>query len=107
MSIFNEGPQAIDVEWFFTARELCNAMEVVASLPLMSINPGLVDPDQWDSVAFKGGSEPGVENFTTRLVDEQETLCVTATWNNEAGIDELRFSTLYRSLIESARDQRP
>ena len=107
VSIFNEGPQAIDVEWFFTARELCNAMEVVASLPLMSINPGLVDPDQWDSVAFKGGSEPGVENFTTRLVDEQETLCVTATWNNEAGIDELRFSTLYRSLIESARDQRP
>ncbi|MEO0807549.1 MAG: serine hydrolase [Cyanobacteria bacterium J06643_4] len=105
VSIFNEGPQAIDIEWFFTARELCNAMDAVADLPLMSVNPGLVDPDQWDSVAFKGGSEPGVENFTTRLVDDQGALCVTATWNNPAGIDELKFSTLYRSLIESVRNQ--
>ncbi|MEL6470468.1 MAG: serine hydrolase [Cyanobacteria bacterium J06623_4] len=103
VSIFNEGPQAIDVEWFFTAQALCEAMEKVAELPLMSINPGLVDPATWQKVAYKGGSEPGVENFTTYLVDEQGPLCVTATWNNEAGIDELRFSTLYRALIESSR----
>ncbi|MEL6159483.1 MAG: serine hydrolase [Cyanobacteria bacterium J06554_11] len=103
VSIFNEGPQAIDVEWFFTARELCEATEAVADLPLMGINPGLVDPAAWQKVAYKGGSEPGVENFTTYLVDENGPLCVTATWNNEAGIDELRFSTLYRALIESAR----
>ncbi|MEO1619830.1 MAG: serine hydrolase [Cyanobacteria bacterium J06632_3] len=105
VNIFNEGPQAIDVEWFFSARELCAAMENVASLPLMSVNPGLVNPDEWQKVAFKGGSEPGVENFTTYLVDEQGPLCVTATWNNEAGIDELKFSTLYRSLIESLRGE--
>lgn len=102
VSIFNSGPQAIDVEWFFTANELCNAMEAVADLPLMSVNPGLVDPSQWAKVSFKGGSEPGVENFTTYLTDEQgQSFCVTATWNNEQGIDELQFSTLYRSLVES------
>lgn len=102
VSIFNDGPQAIDVEWFFSARELCTAMEGVADLPLMGINPGLVDPSDWDKVAFKGGSEPGVENFTTALTDDQgQRYCVSATWNNEAGIDELRFSTLYRSLIGS------
>ncbi|MEL6554936.1 MAG: serine hydrolase [Cyanobacteria bacterium J06621_11] len=105
VSIFNEGPQSIDVEWFFTARELCDAMAAVADLPLMSINPGLIDADKWERVAFKGGSEPGVENFTTYLKEEvdSEPLCVTATWNNEMGIDELQFSTLYRSLVESLR----
>ena len=105
VSIFNEGPQAIDVEWFFTARELCVAMDAVADLPLMSVNPGLVDADSWQKVAFKGGSEPGVENFTTYLMetDLSEPLCIPATWNNTGGIDELQFSTLYRSLIESLR----
>ncbi|MFK8186191.1 MAG: serine hydrolase [Phormidesmis sp.] len=102
VSIFNNGPVATDVEWFFTARELCDAMAAVAELPLMSINPGLIDPAEWEKVSFKGGSEPGVENFTTYLVDAQgQTICITATWNNDAGIDELQFSTLYRSLIES------
>lgn len=102
VSIFNDGPQAIDVEWFFSARELCTAMGEVADLPLMGINPGLVDPGNWEKVAFKGGSEPGVENFTTALTDDQgQQYCVSATWNNESGIDELRFSTLYRSLIGS------
>lgn len=106
VSIFNEGPQAIDVEWFFSARELCKAMDTVADIPLMSINPGLVDADNWQRVAYKGGSEPGVENFTTQLIDDQgQELCVSATWNNEMGIDELKFSTLYRSLIESVREE--
>ncbi|MEL6492910.1 MAG: serine hydrolase [Cyanobacteria bacterium J06621_3] len=103
VNIFNGGPQAIDVEWFFTASELCAAMDSVADLPLMSVNPGLVDPTAWEKVSFKGGSEPGVENFTTYLVDQQGPLCVTATWNNPEGIDELKFSTLYRSLIASLR----
>jgi len=105
VSIFNEGPQAIDVEWFLSARELSAAMAEVADLPLMSINPGLVDPSDWAKVAFKGGSEPGVENFTTALTDPQGVqYCVSATWNNEGGIDELRFSTLYRSLIGSLQE---
>lgn len=104
VNLFNAGPQAIDVEWFFSARELCSVMNNVAQLPLMNINPGLVNPDDWQRVAFKGGSEPGVENFTTALIDTQgQHFCVSATWNNEAGIDELRFSTLYRSLIETMR----
>lgn len=106
VGIFNNGPQALDVEWFFTARELCQAMNEVAGLPLMSVNPGLVDPSSWEKVSFKGGSEPGVENFTTHLIDNNgDRLCVSATWNNQLGIDELNFSTLYRGLIEGMRDR--
>ncbi|MEM9090855.1 MAG: serine hydrolase [Cyanobacteria bacterium P01_F01_bin.53] len=104
VNIFNDGPQAIDVEWFLSARELCSAMDEIADLPLMSVNPGLVNPNDWEKVSFKGGSEPGVENFTTALVDANgRNFCVTATWNSEGGIDELQFSTLYRSLIESVK----
>ena len=100
VSIFNNGPLALDVEWFFSTQALCGAISPVANLPLMQVNPGLVDPSQWQQVAFKGGSEPGVENFTTELLNSDgRRYCVSATWNNPDGIDELEFSTLYRSVI--------
>lgn len=60
-------PVALDVEWFFTASELCGLMEEVADLQVMSINPGVANPSYWQKVAFKGGSEPGVINLTTWL----------------------------------------
>jgi beta-lactamase class A len=103
VSQFTGSPQALDIEWFFTAHELCNSMEMVADLPLMSVNPGLVNPSEWDKVSFKGGSEPGVENLTTFLVSGQDRFCVTVTWNHEAGIDEIKLLTLYQSLIQSVR----
>ncbi len=103
VSQFGDSPRALDVEWFFTAPELCNAMETVADLPLMSVNPGLASPSEWDKVSYKGGSEPGVENLTTFLARGEDRFCVTVTWNNEAGIDEMKLLTLYRSLIQSVR----
>ena len=60
-------PNAIDIEWFYNAEELCELMEEVADLPLMSINPGIANPKGWERVAYKGGSEPGVMNLTTWL----------------------------------------
>ena len=102
VGIFNSGPVATDVEWFFSASELCEAMSEVAELPLMSINPGLLDPTRWEKVSFKGGSEPGVQNLTTHIVDNNnQQICVSATWNNDAALDEIQFATLYRGLVES------
>ncbi|MEM9164192.1 MAG: serine hydrolase [Cyanobacteria bacterium P01_F01_bin.4] len=104
VDIFNNGPVAIDVEWFMSAHELCAAIEAVADLPLMSINPGLVDASQWQRVAFKGGSEPGVENLTTYLEStDGHRYCVTATWNNPEGIDEIQFANLYQQAIASLK----
>lgn len=40
-SDFGPNPTAPDVEWFFTAQELCTLISKVADLPLMSINPWL------------------------------------------------------------------
>jgi beta-lactamase class A len=94
-------PVALDVEWFFTASELCGLISDVADLPLMSINPGVANPKNWQTVAFKGGSEPGVINLTTWLQAKNgKNYCVVATWNNsKAPIEESKFMALYSSII--------
>jgi beta-lactamase class A len=106
-SLFADKPVALDIEWFFTPRELCELMQKVEELPLMSVNPGggLVDPSQWQRVSFKGGSEPGVLNLTTSLkATNGKTYCVSATWNNaEAAIDETSFYILYSGILEGLR----
>jgi beta-lactamase class A len=108
-SLFMGQPVTLDVEWFFTPRELCGLMRKVEDLPLMSVNPGggLVDPSQWQKVSYKGGSEPGVLNLTTSLkAANGKTYCVSATWNNAAKpLDETRFYTLYSGIIKGLQTQ--
>ncbi|MCC5663928.1 class A beta-lactamase-related serine hydrolase [Nostoc sp. CHAB 5784] len=94
-------PVALDVEWFFTAEELCGLIEQVADLPLMSINPGVAQAKDWQRVAFKGGSEPGVLNMTTWLQGKNgKNYCVVATWNNsDASLEESKFTALYSGVL--------
>ena len=94
-------PNALDIEWFYNAEELCELMEEVADLPLMSINPGIANPKDWERVAFKGGSEPGVLNLTTWLKGKNgKQDCVAATWNNsDAPVDEGKFAAFYSGVI--------
>jgi beta-lactamase class A len=102
--VFESGPVAPDVEWFYSPRDLCGLMERVADLPLMSINPGLATPADWARVSYKGGSEPGVLNVTTWLdARDGRRLCVSATWNNDAPLDENRFFLLVGSLMDSVK----
>ncbi|MBV8172883.1 MAG: serine hydrolase [Candidatus Eremiobacteraeota bacterium] len=100
--IFGGKVTAQDVEWFFSTRQLCALMSRVASLPFMSINPGIADPSQWSRVAYKGGSEPGVLNLTTQVVAKNgKTYCLSATWNDTKPLDEKRFELLYGLLLNS------
>ncbi|MDY6897098.1 MAG: serine hydrolase [Cyanobacteriota bacterium] len=94
-------PNALDVEWFYNAKELCELMEEVQDLPLMSINPGISNPKDWEQIAFKGGSELGVINLTTWLKGKNgKQYCVVATWNDSnAPVDEKRFAGLYGGVI--------
>lgn len=92
------------VEWFFTARELCTLMEALADLPALHINPGLAAPGAWLRIAYKGGSETGVLNYTTRLEGSDGTThCVVATWNDEGPLDEGRASGHYRAMLRELR----
>lgn len=103
--VFAGGPVAIDVEWFFSTRELCGLMGKVQSLPLMSLNPGLANPADWQRIAYKGGSEPGVLNLTSWLIAKNgQQYCVSATWNNpQAKLDENQFFLLYNSLLNTLK----
>jgi beta-lactamase class A len=101
---FDGGPVATDIEWFFSARELCGLMERVADLPLMGINPGLASRNDWTRVAYKGGSEPGVLNTThwTQAKDGRR-VCISATWNHDARLDDTRFFALVGGLLDTLK----
>lgn len=90
----------LEIEWFFTAHELCALLERVGGNPAMSINPGVADPRDWAHVAYKGGSEAGVLNFSTLVTaDDGTTHCVVATWNNEEPVDEGALIPLYAGIL--------
>ena len=89
------------IEWRFTARELAVLLGELAGTPALHINPGPADPGKWQSVAFKGGSEPGCVNLSTLAVDRRGTrFAVIATWNGpSANVDEL--SVAYDAILHS------
>jgi beta-lactamase class A len=92
-------PKALDVEWFFTARELCALMKRVHDMPVMRINPGVASKSDWDSVAYKGGSEPGVLSMTTWVEKGGRAHCVSATWNANEVLDEGAFHAAYTKAL--------
>lgn len=97
-------PAAIDVEWHFTAEELCDVIDRVAPLPLMGINPGVADRSDWDRVAYKGGSEPGVLNLTTHVTLGNRAWCVVTTWNDgKAALDPGVLEGLHASALAGVR----
>jgi beta-lactamase class A len=101
-------PNALDVEWFFTPAQLCDRIDRVFNLPLMGINPGIAQPQDWQKVAFKGGSEPGVLNLTTGLQAKNgQRYCVVATWNSDRPVDEAKFAGLYAGLIDFLKPAPP
>ncbi len=101
-AIFAGGPNSTDIEWFFTPRELCTLIDNVRGLGAMQINPGVADKKDWQQIAFKGGSEPGVLNLTTALTGKNgHHYCVAATWNNNAALDENKFFSLYGGVLAS------
>lgn len=83
-----------DIEWFATANECCRVMADLHRLeqqpgmePLghaLRINPGIpFDKETWKSVAFKGGSEPGVLNLTWLLERKDgKWYALSVGWND-------------------------
>jgi hypothetical protein len=90
----------VGAEWYVPAERLCELIEAVAGLPPMQINPGVAARADWQDIAFKGGSEIGVLNLTTRVTGKDGTrYCVVASWNDTKAIDETRATGAYASLL--------
>jgi beta-lactamase class A len=99
---FSGAAQATDIEWFFTANEMCALMAKVADADAMHINPGLAKAAQWKQIAFKGGSEGGVLNLTTGLTGKNgRHYCVVATWNNNAPLEQEKLFAIYGRLLNA------
>jgi len=93
-----------EIEWRFSAYQLCNLLREVAVLPALHINPGLADRQDWRSVAFKGGSDTGVLSLNTWLERaDGVTWCISAIWNNDRPINSESLYRLYMALIDLLR----
>ena len=99
--LFTGGPVSPQVEWFFSAAELCNLIDELAPLDLSTVNPGVAAEEQWERISYKGGSEPGVLNMTSRLVAEDGTVyCVSATQNrDDEDLDHTAFIAAYQGVL--------
>ncbi len=99
---YSEGtPVAIDtVEWFASASDLCRAMDWFRrrndenSLGILAINSAVpFMKGEFDYVGYKGGSEPGVLNFTWLLRTKKgEHLALSMGWNHP-GSDGVELET--------------
>ncbi len=91
----------LELEWHYTARELCALAYQALKSPLSGINPGLARREAWKKIAFKGGSDLGVLNLTTALVAEDgRRYCVSITWNNPEGVEANRLFAIYGGILD-------
>jgi len=99
--LFAHDPVSIDVEWFVSASTLADLIERVEHLDIMTVNPGVAEKEQWERIAYKGGSEPGVLNLTTFLRDSDgNCYTVSYTANNEnSPLNENEIIILYQNLL--------
>ncbi len=107
-------PIVIDqVEWFASAQEMLVVMADLHRLEqqegcapvgfALRINPGIsLDRKNWQSVGFKGGSEPGVINLTF-LLERQDGrwFALSLGWNNtENPVIEAQAVTLAAAAVK-------
>jgi len=101
------------IEWFSSANDLCNAMLKLHGFELrpgmeelrrvLRINGGIpFDKKVWPSVAYKGGSEPGVLNLTWLLERNDGALFVVSIgWNDtKASVDTNTMIGLARGMVD-------
>ncbi|MGF7058138.1 serine hydrolase [Brassicibacter mesophilus] len=96
-----------DVEWFFTTKELCNIIYDLKEADEITINPGLANKDEWNLVGYKGGSEPGVLQYTHLLQKEEKgdiyTISLTVN-NTDNDVDASKIVDLTIRLISLIND---
>jgi len=111
MAAFTGGPNAIDIEWFATPRDIAAVFSRLrndeTALGAMGVNTAVADAERanWDYIGFKGGSEPGVLNFSYLLQDtDGNWSVVTMGWNNPAAtVETSQFNLLAMRAIALAR----
>jgi len=61
----------------------------------------LAQETEWARIAYKGGSEAGVLNFSTWVVgDDGREHCVVATWNDTEPVDQAALVAPYAGILD-------
>lgn len=109
--VFGPGPRFIDIEWFASGNDLARIyarlVDDPVALAILSINLG-TDRSHfaaWEYAGFKGGSEPGVLNFSWLLRDAAGQWWVLAMgWNDPAAaVSELQLLGLAQAVLAEGR----
>lgn len=107
---FAHGPKAIDIEWFAAPADLARLLGHMRrkadpeAFRIIAINPsanGDAVRSRWAYIGFKGGSEPGVLNYTWLLTDKSgRDWMLTLGWNNPAAVvDEGRLNAIAQRVL--------
>ena len=104
---FAGGPQGIDVEWLASAEDLARVMDRLrndaTARGILAINAGVGDAAQagWKYIGYKGGSEPGVLNFTWLLSNAADDWFVLSmSWNDpDAAVGEAKFLSIAQQVL--------
>lgn len=111
--VFLGGPTAIDVEWLASAKDLVKLLATLRrtgsaeAFGIMAINPSASPAirEKWAYVGYKGGSEPGVLNFTWLLTDKAgRDHALVLSWNNaEAALDQSALELIGQRILALPR----
>lgn len=97
-AIGDEGP-----DWQLSARALCELMEQVGDLDILSVNPGPVPPDDWAQIAYKGGELGDAYNLTALVSDGRAPVCAALTVNGRTA-PPAEIVGAFRALLAAARE---
>jgi hypothetical protein len=98
------------LEWFASPNDLCtlalDLLDLASSVPeigeILAVNPGIpADPSTWDSIWFKGGSEPGLLAAWWVTTSEGRTFVATGSVVNPDSVIDTDQATL---LFAAVRD---
>jgi beta-lactamase class A len=90
---------ANEVDYLFSARELCALIGEVGARPEMRINPGPAAGLGWDWVAYKSGSTDTSISNTLLVGKGARSVCVAAIWNVTPRIERDRFGAAMRGIL--------
>ncbi|MBA4044586.1 MAG: serine hydrolase [Erythrobacter sp.] len=109
VAAFGNGPKAIDIEWFASPADLAKLFAHMRrtadpkAFEIMAINPSATPAikAQWDYIGYKGGSEPGVLNYTWLLTDKSgRDHILTLGWNNPSAVlDEGKLFAIAQRIL--------
>ena len=98
-----------EIEWFASTRNLCETIYSLRDNHLLRINSaqGLVNKEDWHIAGFKGGSEPGVLNYTWVLQKTSESpfYTLSCTINDPVKpVDDSGFNQAVSRLLKLVKE---